>query len=121
MHKAITGFIVKSTLLGEVIESMNFDDKFFFSAIEFDCIDAYRMLPSEFLVAPASITKQLPKQLFVSVLTLPQVSSDLFLVHRLIAVLPTQFSTRAPHPPAPSPRSTEEKGRHEFRQKPYSN
>jgi hypothetical protein len=70
VHKAIAGFIVKSTLLGEVIASIDFDDKFFFSAIEFGSIDADWMLPTEFLAAPTSIAEQLPEQGFVSVLTM---------------------------------------------------
>ena len=40
MLKPITSLIVKSTLLGEVIASIDFDDKFFFSAIEVSRVDA---------------------------------------------------------------------------------
>ena len=50
LHKAITGFSVKSTLFSEVIASINFNDESFFSAIEFDCIDALGMLPGNFLL-----------------------------------------------------------------------
>jgi tRNA threonylcarbamoyladenosine modification (KEOPS) complex Cgi121 subunit len=60
VHKAITIFIVKPTLLGEVIASIDLDDQFFFSAIEVSNINADCMLSAELLVASAAITEQLP-------------------------------------------------------------
>ena len=61
------------------------------------------MLPAELLVAPTSNAKQL----FVSILTLTQVTIELFLVHHG-APNPIQYSGSSS--PAPSLQGTEEKG-----------
>jgi hypothetical protein len=110
-HEEIAGFVVKSTLLGEVIASIDLDDKSFFSAIEIRCVDADWMLPTELLVAPTSITQQLPEQSFVTVLTPTQVSSELFLVHWLHCITRKSTQHTRSSSPSASPRITEEKGR----------
>ena len=51
---------MKPTLLGEVIASLDLDDKLFFGAIEVSNINADCMLSAELLVASLSITEQLP-------------------------------------------------------------
>ena len=110
MHKAITGLIVKSPLLGEVIASIDFDDKFFFSAIEVGSVDADRMLPAELLVAPTAIAKQLPEQRFVRVLTPTQVTSELLLVHRLHGVAPKSIQYLGSSSPGPVSSEYREEG-----------
>ncbi len=96
---------MKSTFHGEVIVSIELDDKFFFNDIEVSGIYAGRMLPAELLVAPTSNAKQL----FVSILTLTQVTIELFLVHRG-APNPHPVQCSGSSSPAPSPQGTEEKG-----------
>ncbi len=59
-----------STLVGEVITSIDFDDKSCISAIELGSVDANGMLHTELLVASTSIAEQLPEDCFISVLTL---------------------------------------------------